>query len=229
MDLPRIIINAKVYPQVTGSEGVLKLAKACQQVATEFDTTIGLAPPQIELAALGRVGGFDRVKIFAQHTDGLEPGAGTGWTTAEAVKAAGAMGSLVNHAEHKIDHKDVAAIIARLESQGLISLACADSMAETEALAPLRPTMIAVEPPELIGGDLSVTSADPAIVRDASQKIRELSPDTLPLCGAGVKTGEDVAAAIRLGAYGVLLASGVVKAEDPAAALRDLCSGLPKI
>lgn len=228
MDLPRIIINAKVYPQVTGSEGVLKLAKACQQVATEFDTTIGLAPPQVELAALGRVGGFDRVRIFAQHTDGLEPGAGTGWTTAEAVKAAGGRGSLVNHAEHKIDHSDVAVIVARLEAMGLYSLVCADSMEETNALAPLRPTMIAVEPPELIGGDISITSADPAIVESAARKIRELSPDTLPLCGAGVKTGADVAAAIRLGAYGVLLASGVVKAEDPAESLRDLCSGLPK-
>ncbi len=228
MELPRIIINAKVYPQVTGSEGVLRLAKACQQVATEFDTTIGLAPPQVELAALGRVGGFDRVRIFAQHTDALEPGAGTGWTTADAIKAAGAKGSLVNHAEHKIGHDEVAVILARLESLGLHSLVCADSMEETEILAPMRPTMIAVEPPELIGGDISITSADPAIVESAARRIRELSPDTLPLCGAGVKTGEDVAAAIRLGAYGVLLASGVVKADDPTESLRGLCAGLPK-
>ncbi len=223
---PRIIVNAKVYPQVTGSEGVLKLAKACQVVGRELDTIIGLAPPQVELAALGRVGGFDHVRIYAQHTDGLEPGAGTGWTTAEAVKACGANGSLINHAEHKIDHADVATVVARLDSVGLDSVVCTDSMEETAALAKLRPTMIAIEPPELIGGDISVTSADPGIVEDAARKVAELSPDTLTLCGAGVKTGEDVAAAIRLGAYGVLLASGVVKADDPEAALRDLCSGL---
>ncbi len=34
-------------------------------------------------------------------------------------------------------------------------------------------------------------------------------------------------AQVLMGAYGVLLASGVVKADDPAAALRDLCQGLP--
>ncbi len=225
---PRIIVNAKVYPQVTGSEGVLRLAKACQTVGKEFDTPIGLAPPQVELAALGRVGGFDFVKVYAQHTDALEPGAGTGWVTAEAVKACGANGSLVNHAEHKIDHNDVAVVVARLESTGLDSVVCTDSMAETEALAKLRPSYIAIEPPELIGGDISVTSADPQIVEDAARLVKQLSPDTLPLCGAGVKTADDVATAIRLGAHGVLLASGVVKHDDPEAALRDLCSGLPQ-
>jgi len=46
------------------------------------------------------------------------------------------------------------------------------------------------------------------------------------LCGAGIKTGKDVAAALDLGADGVLLASGVVKAKDQAAALRDLVSEL---
>ncbi len=46
------------------------------------------------------------------------------------------------------------------------------------------------------------------------------------LCGAGVKTGKDVAAALSLGAEGVLLASGVVKAKDPYSVLRDLVSGL---
>ncbi len=228
MELPRIIINAKVYPQVTGSEGVLRLAKACQKVAEEFDIQIGLAPPQVELAALGRVGGFSRVRIYAQHTDPVEPGAGTGRVTAEAVKSCGAKGSLVNHAEHKIDHADIAVVLARLENVGLESLVCADSMDEVKALAPLRPTFIAVEPPELIGGDLSVTTADPSIVQNAADKIKELSPDTLALCGAGVKNGKDVAEAIHLGAYGVLLASGVVKADDPEAALRDLCSGLPE-
>ncbi len=46
------------------------------------------------------------------------------------------------------------------------------------------------------------------------------------LCGAGVTNGEDVKAAIELGADGVLLASGVVKAKDPRAALLDLVSGV---
>jgi triosephosphate isomerase len=45
-------------------------------------------------------------------------------------------------------------------------------------------------------------------------------------CGAGISTGEDVVAARELGTGGVLLASGVAKADDPRAALEDLVSDL---
>ena len=44
------------------------------------------------------------------------------------------------------------------------------------------------------------------------------------LTGAGIQTGECVRTAIDLGTDGVLLASGVVKAKDPEAVLRDLVS-----
>ena len=46
------------------------------------------------------------------------------------------------------------------------------------------------------------------------------------LCGAGVKTRADVEKAMELGAAGILLASGVVKAEDPGAVLTELVRGL---
>ncbi len=222
---PRIIINAKVYPQVTGGAGALGLAAVCEEVAEEAGIRIGLAPPQLELGLVGDHG-FPNVDLFAQHVDALEPGSGTGWITAEAVKGTGAVGSIINHAEHKEPHTAVGAAVHRLHDLGLQSLVCADGDAEVAALAPLQPTYMAVEPPELIGGDISVTSADPGIVERNAAAIRDLSRTTLPLCGAGVKTGADVAKAIELGAHGVLLASGVVKHEKPLMALRDLVSGL---
>jgi len=46
------------------------------------------------------------------------------------------------------------------------------------------------------------------------------------LCGAGITNGEDVRAALKLGAEGVLVASGVVKAEDQYKALLDLARGI---
>lgn len=225
MGSPRIIVNAKVYEQVTGRSAG-KMALACQEAAKAAGVTIGYAPPMVELAAVGRMDLPD-VAVFSQHSDYLAPGSGTGWTTPEAIKGAGAHGSLINHAEHKIPHGEVGAAVERLRALGLESLVCADGDDEVEALSPIEPTYIAVEPPGLIGGDISVTSADPGIVESAAAKIRELSPETLPLCGAGVKTGKDVEKAIELGAHGVLLASGVIKHADPVGALADLCSGLP--
>jgi triosephosphate isomerase len=222
---PRIVVNAKAYPEVTGTAGCLRLARACARVADASGIAIALAPPLAELAGLARRRSL-ALPLFGQHCDGHEPGAATGWVTAEALAAAGATGSLVNHAEHKLRHSDVARIVARLHAAGLSSLVCADSLAEARTLAAFKPTLLAIEPPELIGGTVSVTTADPAIVSDAVKAVRKVAPKTRVLCGAGVKTGADVAAALRLGAHGVLLASGVVKAKDPAKALKDLASPL---
>lgn len=226
METPRIVVNAKVYEQVTGDR-VRSLALACQEAAEESGLAVGLAPPQVELAAVGRDAALDRVTVFAQHCDRLVPGSGTGWTTPEAVRGAGAAGSLLNHAEHKIPHGEVGSTVERLRALDLQTLVCADSLDETQALAALAPDMLAIEPPELIGGDVSVTSADPAIVADAAEAVRRASPKTKPLCGAGVKSGDDVARAVELGAHGVLLASGVVKHDQPKQALLDLIAGLP--
>lgn len=220
--LPQIVINAKAYPEVTGAKPALALAKACAKVAA--DVPLALSPPLAELAALAR--GRTKLPLYAQHCDPHAPGAATGWVTAEALAAVGAVGSLLNHAEHKVPHAQVQATVQRLHAAGLVSLLCADSLTEARALAAFKPHMIAIEPPQLIGGDVSVTSAEPAIIRDAVKAVRAVSPKTKVLCGAGVKTGDDVAMARRLGAHGVLLASGVVKAKDPLAALKDLAAGL---
>ncbi|MPN52062.1 hypothetical protein SDC9_199714 [bioreactor metagenome] len=56
--------------------------------------------------------------------------------------------------------------------------------------------------------------------------VRNVSSKVGVLCGAGIKTGLDVANAIELGAMGVLVASGVVRAVDPKGALLDLLKHL---
>jgi triosephosphate isomerase (TIM) len=221
--LPQIVVNAKAYPEVTGAKAATALAKACAKLAAD-EVPIALSPPLAELASLARA--KTKVPLYAQHCDPQTPGAATGWVTAEAIAAAGAVGSILNHAEHKVPHSQVQATIARLHATGLTSLVCADSLTEARALAAFKPHMLAIEPPQLIGGDISVTTAEPAIIRDAVKAVRGVSPRTKVLCGAGVKSGDDVGMAIRLGAHGVLLASGVVKAKDPLAALRGLAEGL---
>ena len=104
--------------------------------------------------------------------------------------------------------------------------ACAADVNEAHKLAELGPTFIAVEPPELIGGDISVTTADPAIVSNTVDAVRSINPNVRVLCGAGVKDGNDVRTAVQLGAHGVLLASGVTKAENVDAVLANLVQGL---
>jgi triosephosphate isomerase len=110
--------------------------------------------------------------------------------------------------------------------EGFEVCACAADVKEAIALAALGPDFVAVEPPELIGGDVSVTSADPEIVSGTARAVRDVSASVGILCGAGVKSGSDVSKAIELGTSGVLLASGVTKSADPVASLKDLISML---
>jgi triosephosphate isomerase len=222
-DRPVVLVNYKVYAEATGARAVA-LTQALEKAAAGGErATLAVAAQATDIQ---RVASATRVPVFAQHVDALSPGAGTGATLAEAVKEAGASGSLLNHAERRLQLADIAASSARLHKLGLARVICSDTVATTRAAAALHPEFVAIEPPELIGGDVSVTSADPAIVRDAVAAAKGVAPRVRVLCGAGVKTGADLKAALALGAEGVLLASGIVKAKDPAAALRGLLSGL---
>jgi triosephosphate isomerase len=174
---------------------------------------------------LSSVSSIDGLEVWSQHLDPVGQGSHTGWLEPETAISRGATGTIINHAEHKVSLDHVRDLMAMLP-EGFPVCACAADVTEARALAKLGPTFIAVEPPELIGGDISVTTADPTIVSDTVAAVKEVNPNVRVLCGAGVKNGQDVATAIALGAEGVLLASGVTKANDPQAVLEDLVSQL---
>ena len=222
MRLPAIVLNFKTYPEILGKKG-WDLAKRFAGVAEDAGASIVLAPPTSDLAHLAKL---VHIPVFAQHVDAIEAGQTTGWTPPEALLEAGAAGTLINHSERKVAWEEMAKVIPRCQELGLDVIACADDLAEAETLAKLTPDFIAIEPPELIGGEVSVTTAKPEVVSRAVERIRAANPKVGVLCGAGVKTRKDVAKALELGTVGVLLASGVVKAKDPEKALRDLVKGL---
>jgi triosephosphate isomerase len=94
------------------------------------------------------------------------------------------------------------------------------------AVATLKPDIIAVEPPELIGTRIPVSRAKPEAVTDTIKLVRRVNKKVPILCGAGINSGQDVAAALRLGTQGVLVASGVVKAKSPYAIMREFAYAL---
>ncbi len=219
---PVVAINFKVYEQVVGQKGI-ELATVCDEVARETGASIVIAPQHTDLALIANK---VKIPVFAQHVDAVKVGSNTGHVTAEAVKGAGALGTLINHSECRLKIADIEASVTKCNEMGLETIVCTNNLAVSRACCLMNPTYVAVEPPELIGGDLSVTDADPKIVSDTADAIKELNPNVKVLTGAGVKNGRDVAMAIELGTDGVLLASGVTKAEDPVAVLLDLVSGL---
>lgn len=219
---PLVVVNYKTYPQATGPAAV-ELTRALERVAQRMGGSVAVAPGLVDLAAVAHA---TKLPVFAQHADPLAPGAGTGRITVEALAGAGAKGALINHAERKVGLEVLQATVERLRAARLLSLVCAGTVEASRAAAALRPDMVAVEPPELIGGTVSVTTADAGIVSGAVRAVKDIAPNVRVLCGAGVKTGKDVRRALELGADGVLLASGVAAVKEPEKALADLLEGL---
>ncbi|HVQ01029.1 MAG TPA: triose-phosphate isomerase [Candidatus Thermoplasmatota archaeon] len=222
LKFPTIVLNVKTYIESTGANA-LELARLMERIARETGASMAIAVQASDITPCAKA---VRIPVYAQHIDPIRPGSSTGWTLPEAVKAAGAVGTLINHSEHRLILADIDTCVNRAREVGLDSLVCTNNVATSKAVATFSPVMLAVEPPELIGGDISVTTADPGIVSNTVKAVKAINPSVRILCGAGVKNGKDVAKAIDLGSDGVLLASGVVKAKDKEAVLRDLVAGL---
>src|SRR2546428_8827643 len=205
MRIPAIVLNFKTYPEILGKKG-WELAKRFGAVGDGTGASIVLAPPTSDLAHIAKL---VHIPVIGQHVDAVTPGPTTGWTPPEALLEAGAAGTMVNHSERKVAWEEMAKSIPRCRDLGLEVIACADDTVEAETLAKLSPDYIAIEPPELIGGDVSVTTPNPEIVSRAGERIRAANPNLGVLCGAGVESRQDVAEALQVGAVGGLLASRV--------------------
>ncbi len=215
-----VVVNFKTYQTAHGAS-----AEELARIMASIDTDARLVAAVSALDVSAVVAAVPELEVWCQHIDPVGFGSNTGWLHPATAVERGASGTLINHAEHKVSLKHVAMVLEQVP-EGFVVCACAADIEEARALSALEPDFVAVEPPELIGGDVSVTSAGPGIVSGTATAVRDVSKAVGILCGAGVKTGADVAKAIELGTSGVLLASGVTKAEDVRAALEDLVSEL---
>lgn len=212
-----IVVNFKTYADATG-EKARKLGEICSKVRTEKEEEIVVSPATEDLLRLDHVD----IPVFSQHVDPSDPGSHTGHTLVENVKDSGATGTLINHSERRISEEKIQKAVEKAKEKGLTTIVCAQSPEECEKLGQYKPDYIAYEPPELIGGDTSVSEAKPELIQRAVTS----SGKVPTLTGAGIKDAEDVSKSIQLGCEGVLIASGVVKSHDPYEELLELCEGL---
>lgn len=213
-----LLINLKTYPQGTGAEA-LKLARIARKFSNgKLDVILAVQPT--DLGNISRI-----VKTFSQHIDPIEYGSNTGWILPEAVKKAGATGTLINHSERRLSLKEIGKRIRRAEEAGLITVCCASDPDNAEEIAKLRPDYIAIEPPELIGGNISVSEAKPEVVSEAVGRVKSINPEIQVLCGAGINSCQDIRKALELGTVGILVASAVVKSPEPGKAIAGLVKG----
>jgi triosephosphate isomerase len=208
---PVIIVNFKTYLESTGQRAVA-LAKAAEKVAAETGVSIVVAP---QFADIGLLATAVNIPVFSQHLDPIKPGNSTGHVLAESIKEAGAVGTLINHSERQLKLSEIEAIVALCREKNLVSCVCANNPLTSTAVAAMRPDIVSFEPPELIGTGIAVSKAQPEVVTNTVNLVRQVNRDVKILCGAGISQSEDVSATLKLGASGVLVASGIVKAKDP--------------
>jgi len=215
-----LVVNFKTYIEATGRRAV-ELAKIAEEVSRDTGVTVIVAPQFTDIEPVSKT--VD-IPVFSQHIDSIKPGAHTGQILAEAVKSAGAEGSLLNHSEKRISPLEISESVKLCADTDLRSIVCADTAEASVDIAKTMPDMVAIEPPELIGTGISVSKARPELVTESLRQIRKVNRSVRVLCGAGVATAEDVSRALELGSEGVLVASGVVKSKDPRAVLERMAS-----
>jgi triosephosphate isomerase len=217
---PVVILNFKTYLESTG-EKALKLAKFSEEVANETGINIIVVPQHADLL---RVSNEVKIPVFAQHVDAVEAGGHTGSVLLESVKMAGASGTLLNHSEYRMKLADIQKTVEMSYNYEMVSVICTNNIETSIASATLQPNFVAIEPPELIGSGIPVSQAEPEIVEDTVDAIHKINTKIGVLCGAGISTADDMQAALDLGSDGVLLASGIILADDPKKALFNLVS-----
>ena len=224
VDYPIILVNLKTYEEAMGQKAI-EFSRIAEKVNEKTGISIAIAPQTVDIAAVTVSG---ETPVFAQHIDPVYYGKYTGHTLPEAVAEAGAYGTLLNHSERQISLETIESSIKRAREVDLVTVVCVETIEMAKKVALLGPDAIAIEPPELIGSGVSVSTAKPEIVSGAVEAVRSINKDVKVLCGAGITNGEDVAIALNLGAKGILVASGVVKSKDPYKALLELARSMQR-
>lgn len=204
---PIIIVNLKTYKQ--GAE-VLKLARAIEKVDKKI--IIGAQPTDIYNLSKNT-----KLQIFCQHSDYQDTGRNTGFVLPEAIKSNGAKGVFLNHSEHRIKFDEIKKTISRCKKIGLKTAVFAGDLNQAIKIKKLEPDYLVIEPPELVGGDVSVSKAKPELIKKIKEKLKYDF-----VVGAGIKNNEDLKIAMKFGAGGVAISSAVTTAKNPGKVLREL-------
>ncbi len=209
---PLLVLNFKAFASST-SRNAVHLARVVEAFARKNKKLrVVVCPSFTDLPSVAKV--CSQCQVFSQHVDPVEFGSFTG-SIPVSLAANYASGTILNHAEHKISFSILRETISLCKKYKLQTLVCADSIAEAKKVSCLSPSFVAIEPPDLIGSGVSVSTSRPQVVQNGVEAVKKVDKNLPVLVGAGVSTAADVAKSLELGADGVLVASAFAKNKDP--------------
>lgn len=202
-------------------DDILDLARIADEAAAKYDVRVIYTTPYADIRRVAE--SVKNLKVFAPHMDDIPVGRGLACVLGESLKAAGADGVMLNHAERPLPSSTLVRTLNRARELGLMSIVCADSMAETRAVAEMHPDLMITEPTELIG---TGQAADLSYVKTSVDAITKIDPNIGILVGGGISNGTDVYNTIMAGADATGSSSGIVKAADPGAMVNEMLQAL---
>lgn len=214
---PIFVINPK---NETFGEPLLELALIADSCAAQYDVHVIITCSPCDLFRISAA--TRHLFVFGQHIDPIASGPTTGKILPEALRAAGAVGTMLNHPEHLMLFSDVQKAIVRAHACDLISLVFAQTLEEAVALAWMNADMVMVEKPQFIASN---TILDSKYIMQVTEAVRTVKSDMLVLQGAGIKSGQDVHRVLAAGVQGTGSSSGIFKAKDPRSMMREMIEG----
>lgn len=202
---------------------VVELAKVADAAAQKYDIDVLFIAPYTEIRRV--VENTKNLIVLAPYMDLLHPGRGMADVLPEALKAAGAQGVVVNHCERPMTLSAIKQTIDRATELDMLSFACADTIAEAQAIAQLHPDIINPEPTELIG---SGAASDMSYVMESIRVIKAIDPNILVEQAAGISSGKQVYDFIFAGSEATGAASGIFNAQDPYAMVDEMIYNVRK-
>jgi len=142
------------------------------------------------------------MKVFSQYVTA---------SSLDKVKRGGASGSLLNHSDHPVSISVIKNVLSEAKEKNLRIIVCAGTLKKVREIKNFRPWAIAFEDKKLIGTGKSITKYKADDVAKFTKTLK--GTKILPLCGAGISSGDDVREAKRLGCKGVLVASAIAKGD----------------
>lgn len=197
---------------------LLEYAKAADAAAEKYDIDVLFICPAVEIRRV--VENTKNLIVLAPYMDTLRPGRGMADILPEALKAAGAVGVVVNHCEKPMSLPQIKKTIDRANELDMLVFACADTIAEAKAIAQLHPDIINPEPSDIIGGGNGVSPM--AYVKDSIKVIKDIYPDIMVEQAAGITNGQQVYDFIMAGSEAAGAASGIMNAADPIAMIDEM-------
>jgi len=197
-----IVINFKSHK--TGKKA-LQLERVCSRFKKVI---IALQPQDIK-----QITSKTRITAYSEYINKK--------VNAKFIKKSGAKGTLLNHSNYPITNKTLKKRIKECKKIKIKTIVCCTTTKRAKQIDKLKPDYIAIEPKELIGGKISVSTAKPRLISNTIKAVK-----TPVLCGAGINKQKDVSQAVRLGAKGILVSSAIVKSQKPERKLKELTAGL---